>query len=247
MSVAARDPRLRALRRVLARHAPRRAPRGAETLEAGVSLVLRPGAADLELLLIERVERPGDPWSGHMALPGGMRERTDADLRATAFRETAEEVGVALDDERLLGALDEVAPSSPRLPPLVISPWVAAVAPGTPLVPDPAEVATALWVPLAELRGEGAVSEVLVELEGSHRSFPSLRYLDYQIWGLTYRILRQFMALTREVWEAEAGKAEVGEGEAGDIEAGDDEARGTEARETETRQGPGGATAADER
>src|SRR5512138_157863 len=61
---------------------------------AAVAVVLVPSPD--AVLLIRRAERPGDPWSGHMALPGGRRESGDADLVATAIREAAEELGLAL-------------------------------------------------------------------------------------------------------------------------------------------------------
>ncbi len=192
------DARIAALRQALARRTPRRAPRPAGVFEAGVTVVLRT-ADELELLLIERVERPGDPWSGHMALPGGRRDPRDADLRATALRETAEEVGVTLDPDRdVIGRLDDLHPSSRRLPPLVIAPFVAAVGPRVEAVPDPVEVAAAVWIPLSHLRDEAALSEVLVELEGGRRAFPSFRYQRYEIWGLTFRILEQFLEVVRD-------------------------------------------------
>jgi 8-oxo-dGTP pyrophosphatase MutT (NUDIX family) len=135
-----------------------------------------------------------------MALPGGRRETADADLLATALRETEEEVGIALRPDRdLLGPLDEVHPASRRLPDLVIAPWVAAVGREVEAVPQPSEVETAIWVPLSHLDDEAALSEVLIELEGDSLSFPSFRYLDYQIWGLTFRILEQFLELWRGV------------------------------------------------
>lgn len=189
------DPRLAGIAEALAAHPPRRYQRGPGLGEAAVTVVLRP-ADDLELLLIQRTHRSDDPWAGHVALPGGRRDPEDPDLLTTAFRETREEVGVDLDPgAHLLGALDEVLPGSRRLPPLVIAPYVAAVGPGQLLTPDPVEVATALWVPLGALRDGAALSEVIVPVEGTRVAFPALRYRDYEVWGLTHRILSRFLEL----------------------------------------------------
>ncbi len=159
-------------------------------------MLLRP-REELEILLIRRAERAGDPWSGQMALPGGRRSPDDANLVATALRETEEETHVPLGRVgALLGPLDEVAPASPRLPPLVIAPFVLGVPPDTQARPDGREVDATLWVPLSALRDEGAVSELLVELGGgASRRFPSLTYGEYVIWGLTHHILTQFLDL----------------------------------------------------
>lgn len=162
-----------------------------ETREAAVALLIRP-REELELLLIKRAELERDPWSGHMALPGGRREPEDEDLRATAFRETLEEIGVDLKIGTVLGALDEVAPRSPRLPPILIAPFVIAVPETTETVLLSNEVDAAVWIPTSALRAPGAVSELLIRFEGGDRAFPSLRYREYVIWGLTHRILLQF-------------------------------------------------------
>ena len=74
-----------------------------EATETAVALVLAPGSMGLEALFIRRAERADDPWSGHIALPGGRREPGDADRLATAVRETREEVGVTLPASALLG------------------------------------------------------------------------------------------------------------------------------------------------
>lgn len=189
------DARLSALRHVLEDRPVERLPRAPQTREAAVTLLVRP-TQPLELLLIKRAEQASDPWSGHMALPGGRREPGDRTLLETAVRETFEETGISVGrDGVLLGHLDEVGPRSPRLPPMVIAPFVAAVPPTTLAEPNPREVDAALWVPLTALQDDGAVSEILIELEDGRRAFPSLRYGEYIIWGLTHRILTQFLML----------------------------------------------------
>jgi 8-oxo-dGTP pyrophosphatase MutT (NUDIX family) len=189
-----RDPRIQRLHSALRSRPHRPAGRAAGQHEAAVAILVRPHD-HLELLLIRRAELHGDPWSGHVALPGGRRQQEDPDLLHTARREVEEEVGIAAGRVGLyLGALDEVAPSSPRLPPIVIAPYVIAVPPETHAVPEPREVQAALWVPVEALREAGATSEITVELP-ERRSLPSLVYGDYVIWGLTLRILEQFLRL----------------------------------------------------
>ena len=190
------DGRLLELKRLLEQRPVAPAPRADDTREAAVALLLRP-REQLELMLIKRATHATDPWSGHMALPGGRRDHSDYDLRATAMRETAEEVGISLRGDVYLGALDEVAPATRRLPPITIAPFVFAVDTTTSAVINPTEVEAAIWVPLNALRDENAASDILIELESGSRAFPSFKYGEYVIWGLTHRILSQFLEMTR--------------------------------------------------
>lgn len=194
----ATDPRLDNLRDALARRTPFTDVREPSVSEAAVLLALRP-ADPMELLLIERAEKEGDPWSGHMALPGGRREPDDDDLLDTAIRETREETGIVVPRGEVLGRLDELGPAASRHRfSLIIAPFVALVPPDVELEPAPDEVETALWVPLTHLASDEAVDEVLIRLEGEEFRLPALNYDDYVIWGLTHRILTGFMDIARE-------------------------------------------------
>ena len=187
------DPRVLQLRRTFESRPAAAAARGPGQREAAVAVLVRPREA-LEVLLIRRAELHGDPWSGHVALPGGRRSSDDPDLLATACRETHEEVSIAVDRVgTFVGALDEVAPLSARLPPIVVAPFVLAVPPETTAVPDPREVQAAFWVPVDALRDHSAASEILIDGDAGPLSFPSVTYEDHVIWGLTYNILRQFL------------------------------------------------------
>ena len=55
-----------------------------------------------EVLFIKRAAREGDRWTGHIAFPGGKRERDDLDDRSTSSRETREEVGLDLDVDHFM-------------------------------------------------------------------------------------------------------------------------------------------------
>jgi len=164
-------------------------------VQASVALVLR--AKDpLELLLIKRATSERDPWSGHMALPGGRRDESDADLLGTAKRETLEETGVDLEAEgRPLGRLEDVAPSSPRLPRLTISPFVFGVPAHVEARVASREVERVCWVSVTDLRAPETRAEVEIPLPGGPQSFPSFRVLGEHVWGLTYRILERFLEL----------------------------------------------------
>jgi len=166
---------------------------------AAIALVLRPGVGvgmegDPELLMIKRAEAEGDPWSGHIACPGGRMEPGDHDLEQTAIRETWEETGVDLArDGRVLGALDDISPRTPSLPPIIVRPFIAVVKPELEIVQS-SEVAEAFWVPLAALRERAAWGTAMVPVRGyGERQVTAFRHGNYTVWGLTERVLRQFL------------------------------------------------------
>jgi 8-oxo-dGTP pyrophosphatase MutT (NUDIX family) len=187
-------PPIARLLQSLAERPGRPATASDEVRRAAILLALRLGSTgEPELLMIKRADAERDPWSGHVALPGGRMEPGDADLAATATRETWEETGVDVTrDGRLLGALDDVTPRTPTLAPMVIRPYVALVRAEVEIVPSH-EVAAAFWVPLSALRATEAWGIGNVRVRDGERRVSVFRHGSYTVWGLTERVLRQFL------------------------------------------------------
>jgi len=146
---------------------------------------------ELEVLLILRAQREGDPWSGQVALPGGRRDREDATLQDTAIRETLEETGIDLSTNGLvLGMLDELRPRTPVLPPIIVTPYVAIAPPEFSLqISD--ELADAFWVPWSTFADPTITSESTVSVRGADWKVSSYLVGERIVWGMTERILRQ--------------------------------------------------------
>jgi len=164
---------------------------------ASVALVLRTSGDDAELLLIQRATRDNDPWSGHMAFPGGRRDPGDTDVIETAVRETREEVGIDLATAAVtIGRLDELRAIARHRPlDLVISPVVFALERPVTLALSAREVESAVWVPLTFFASPEARVTHSRTLDGIASDFPAFRFDRYTIWGLTHRILEGFLEI----------------------------------------------------
>jgi 8-oxo-dGTP pyrophosphatase MutT (NUDIX family) len=164
------------------------------TRRAAVAIVLGPSAepsSGVSLLLVRRSEREGDPWSGHMALPGGHAHTSDSDLAHTARRETLEEVGIDLDRAELLGRLDDVTPM--RSSELSVRPFVFWTS-AQPTVTLSSEVAEVLWVPLDTLASGTLKTTRDVAVHGSTLRVPAYVIGERIVWGMTFHVLERFLA-----------------------------------------------------
>lgn len=173
-------------------HAPTLFEQEAER-RAAVAMVLRDDSGPVEVLLIERARHEADPWSGHMAFPGGRVDDIDRTSRDAAERETLEEVGVSLAGAAPLGRLDDMRglPSTARQ--LVVSAFVYHVRDPDPLVTNH-EVQEAFWFPLASLLDPALHIRHPVR-RGSRADFPGILVGEpgrHVVWGLTYRFLQSF-------------------------------------------------------
>jgi 8-oxo-dGTP pyrophosphatase MutT (NUDIX family) len=166
-------------------------PAGDGRRRAAVAVVLHEAAAP-RVLLMKRAERAGDPWSGHISLPGGGYQASDGDLRVTAIRETREELGIELGGARLLGNLPPVHPRSSGPKGIEVTPFVFATQVALEPVCGP-EALAAFWLPI-DLAVSGALDGKYL-VPSTQLWFPSWTYEGHVIWGLTRRILDDLLAV----------------------------------------------------
>ena len=182
------------VRERLAAHVSRRSDASHEA-HAAVAVVFREGPDSVEILLIERAEREGDPWSGHMAFPGGRLEPEDDSTATTARRETFEEVGVELSDAEYLGRLDDIAGNPRASSTLVVAAHAFYLTEHQPFELAPSEVREAFWFPLAEMLEESRSVEFVVRERPGHR-FDGVLVGEperHVVWGLTFRFLENLL------------------------------------------------------
>ncbi len=168
-------------------------PPGPDRPLACVAMVLAGPSDHPSVCLIQRAERPGDPWSGHMAFPGGRADATDFSAQAVAEREAEEEVGLRLAPGQLIAPLIEmpVRAGGQDLP-MKLAAFVYGLdgAP-PPLSPQIEEVAAALWVPLRRLYDPANRMRYAFRRAGSVLDLPAIGVDGYIVWGLTYRVLAE--------------------------------------------------------
>lgn len=165
---------------------------------AAVTIVLSPDPAQasrVEALLILRAELEGDPWSGHVAFPGGRVELKDTDLLHTAQRELKEETGVVIPRDGYLGRLDDLHPRSPHLPSIAVTPFVAWLESRVP-IRENGELAGHYWVPLEDLASPGRRSSFRREAPYPKR-FETIEVAGITVWGMTLTIIDNFLARLR--------------------------------------------------
>ena len=170
------------------------------TGHAAVAAIMRQKET-LELLFIQRAEHKNDPWSGHMAFPGGRLDKADPSPLQAAIRETKEEIGLDLKHSaKVMGTLSpRPATARGRNVSLLVHSFVFAIqATDIPLTPDQREVQAALWVPFSFLADPLNRELFDVEYDGEIFNLPCCRYADRIIWGLTLHMVDELVQLVRK-------------------------------------------------
>lgn len=193
------------IRKRLVDHEPESFSSGNNTRQAAVAVILRNNGSEPEMLFIKRSKKDGDPWSGHMAFPGGHRDPVDADLKAAAVRETMEEIGLDLSVADYLGPLDQqrAMPRGQTLN-MLIAPHVFELE-GDPAFTANYEVDEVVWTRLNPMV-TGACHDTETKLmAGKPTIFNGYRLeRGHFVWGLTYRMVKSFFSMLDPAWQPPA-------------------------------------------
>ncbi len=171
---------------------------------AAVAAILRPAKDHTEALFILRADKPGDPWSGQMAFPGGHYEQHDKCLRETAERETFEEIGLDLiKDARYIGKVAdvEVNPRGRDIN-MIVSPFVFVLENQNPTINMNYEVADVLWGSLNDMYAGHNLTQHDFSISGRTEQFPGYSVGDQVVWGLTMRMLDNIFEKLNPRWIA---------------------------------------------
>ena len=189
-------PLLQLIETRLAGHRPSRKLLRPLMKRSAVAMILQVREGELNILMIKRAERKGDPWSGHMAFPGGRMDREDRNGFAAAVRETEEEVGLQLGPgDRCLGRLSDLnARPHKGAFGMAVSPFVFHLEREVRFVPN-YEVAEVVWVPLEFLLDTDNREQMVWERTGVRMPLPCYFYEGRRIWGLSLAMLDELMDL----------------------------------------------------
>ena len=190
------------IREALTRHEPTFVEPKPTTRQAAVAIVMRESKRGPEILFIQRAVKEGDPWSGHMAFPGGHKDPVDNSLQDAAVRETLEETGFDLVGSDYLGALDhQQAQPRGRVLDMLIAPHVFQIE-GDPVFTPNYEVAEVVWGPLQQMATNELHDTETYPMAGTPTIFNGYRLeRGHFVWGLTYRMLKTFFATLDPDWE----------------------------------------------
>lgn len=189
--------RVSSLAELLNNHKPRKKWWRFLAKRSAVSIILREAELGIEALMIKRAEFEGDPWSGHMAFPGGRQEDGDPDGLATARRETHEEIGF---DTRVfshyIGRLSDVTArtrSGPQA--MVVSPYLFHASSIPELVLDEEEVAEVHWIPLSYIADTSNRQKMDWDVRGKPIVLPCYFFNQQRIWGLSLMMLDELVGV----------------------------------------------------
>jgi 8-oxo-dGTP pyrophosphatase MutT (NUDIX family) len=160
-------------------------------------MILHQDAHDIEILFIQRASHDLDPWSGHIAFPGGKLEKGELPCQA-ACRETLEEIGIDLIEGTYLGRLSDIIGANL---PVRVSCCLFAVDKNHVRPALNEEVRDLFWVTLSDLRDPERHARSAVAFDDKSFDVPAIQLpVDNTpvLWGITYRLVMQLLSILED-------------------------------------------------
>ncbi len=154
---------------------------------AAIVPVYRDRLDEIRVVLVRR--SAGGIHGGQLAFPGGKREPHDRSMEETALREAQEEIGISRQKVEILAPLPTIETQTTGFR---IFPFLARISPPRKWHPDEREISEVIEVKLGELARPEAHGEEVMRFStwSRPRRTPFYRVAGYQLWGVSYRILR---------------------------------------------------------
>ena len=164
------------------------------TANAAVAIIISSVPCE-SVLLLRRPQHPLDPWSGHFSFPGGRKSSSDKDLLQTCLRETYEESGIVLQEDKLSAVMPLAKVGNRTAFSMLVQPFLFHLNSRPEVCLDTQEIQSSSWLETRLFRKKSLhiEAEVLPKL-----NFPAFPYGDYFIWGFTYNLLCNVLINTLE-------------------------------------------------
>jgi 8-oxo-dGTP pyrophosphatase MutT (NUDIX family) len=161
------------------------------TREAAVLMPIFEKKGEPCFLLTRRTQEV-QTHKGQISFPGGMRENGE-DLAQTALRETHEEVGIQSHEIEILGRFhDYISITDYR-----VTPFAGFLSKPFTTTPQAHEVAEVIHVPIRIFLDPSRLRVEKQIIRGQEEDVYFYSYKTYQIWGLTARMIKDFLAFLR--------------------------------------------------
>jgi 8-oxo-dGTP pyrophosphatase MutT (NUDIX family) len=178
-----------ALRAALENHAAYDGPLAHATRHASVCVLVVDAEPTPHICFIRRAKWGTDPWSEHIAFPGGSRLGDETALQ-TLRREVQEEVGVDIGEEPELVQLPQLRirlAGRERL--LLLDAFVCHLVGPLPRLQCGPEVADAFWTPVSDLWSTNNLDHLVLDDQGDVLVYPAIRLPQGTVFGITLRVL----------------------------------------------------------
>ncbi|MDQ7784310.1 MAG: CoA pyrophosphatase [Desulfomonilaceae bacterium] len=160
-------------------------------IEAAVLIPLYAKNGRIHVLLTKRSEMV-EHHRGEISFPGGKLDPEDPDLLTCALREADEEVGIAAEDVRIIGELDDFYTVATNF---LVVPFVGIIPYPYEFSPCSREIADLIGVPLDVFFDSDRRSEELWIIKGQTVEIVSYKWKGHNIWGATARIMKHFVEM----------------------------------------------------